>query len=84
MKVLNALKKIEKHTKVEKQDNQYRAVKNGYEISFYDNGGMGEVTCIKIRRTNDVSDSMTDYFAGSFCDTITEAIKRAGFMEVAA
>ena len=46
-------------------------------IEFHRNGRSDEVTCINVRRANDHHDSMTDYSAGSFCDNITQAIRRA-------
>lgn len=40
--------------------------------SAYDNG---DVRNIHVRRTNDVSDSMRDYFAGDFFETIKSAVE---------
>lgn len=84
MKLINAIKKLEKYTEVKKDGIFYQAVKGSEVIEFIDNGGMGEITCIKVRRINDHDDSMTDYSAGVFCDNLTQALKISGFMEAVA
>ena len=37
--------------------------------------GKAEATCVKFRNINDHSDSMTDYFAGTFMDSAKEAVE---------
>jgi hypothetical protein len=49
-------------------------------VEFLANGRWhddADITCIKVRKHNDHDDSMTDYSAGSFRDTLTAAIKSA-------
>ena len=77
MKILNAIKKLEKNGfSVESNGNQYWVETEKHNLSFLKNGGNSEeITCIQFRRINDHSDSMTDYHAGYFCNTLTEGIK---------
>ena len=42
--------------------------------SYSDDGNEEHVHLIKVTRNGDVSDSQTDYFAGSFVDNITQAL----------
>lgn len=84
MKLTNAIKKLEKYAKVTKDGIFYQAKKNGKVIEFVDNGGMGTITAIKVRRDDDHNDSMSDYTAGCFYNTLGSAIKSAGFMKAAA
>jgi hypothetical protein len=44
-------------------------------IEFHRNGGSDNVTCIRSRRISDKDDAMSDYFAGSWHDNLTQAIK---------
>lgn len=79
MKIENAIKKLSKLTKVEKGDNnQYYAILNGTVISFYKNGGgSDQAICFHTKRVGEQSDSMTDYFPGSFHNNLTQAINSA-------
>jgi len=43
------------------------------EVSFYINSD-GHISSPHVRRHNDVSDLMTDYFAGYHCDNLTQAL----------
>ena len=81
MTTKKAEKKLEKLTgkKVTVQNGR-RSVRlnNGYIISFSNNGKeteTSEAVCFHTRRETDVSDSMTDYFAGTFHDNLTQAVK---------
>jgi hypothetical protein len=79
MKVQNAVKKLEKAGfKVEVSGTHYHASKENtqYVIEFIKNGGDSEeAICINVRRTNDNHNSMIDYFAGIWCDNISQAIR---------
>lgn len=80
MKIINAIKKLEKAGfKVSKDGSQHTGVKSGldYIIEFYQNGREDSLACINVRRPDDLSDAMTDYSAGTFCDNITQAIRLA-------
>ena len=74
MKVANAIKKLEKAGFTVSNDGfSYWAKKGNRIVSFINQEDY--VICINARREDDVSDSMTDYHAGIFCDNITRAIK---------
>jgi hypothetical protein len=44
-------------------------------IEFHRNGGSENVTCIRSRRISDKDDAMSDYFAGSWHDNLTQAMR---------
>ena len=44
-------------------------------IEFHRNGGSDNATCIRSRRISDKDDAMSDYFAGSWHDNITQAMR---------
>lgn len=80
MKIQNAIKKLNKAGfKVASNNGCYSAKKDGckYLVEFHHNGKTDDVTCIGFRHENDHSDSMIDYCATFFCDTISRAIKCA-------
>ncbi len=83
MKVQNAIKKLEKagfKVKVGVLGFSYYASKENtpYVIEFRKNGGDSEeAICINTRRVNDNHNSMIDYFAGIWCDNISQAIHLA-------
>ena len=80
MTVSNAIKKLSKVGKIERDGHRYQTVKNGYLISFAPNGNDtmdNDIVCCHVQRTSDQADSMSDYFSGSFFDTLTGAIKYA-------
>ena len=82
MQVQNAIKKLEKAGfTVTKERISFRAYKGGQsEIRFMPctSGDMQSgITCIEVRGINAKDDSMTDYFAGTWMDSITQAIKFA-------
>lgn len=80
MKLQSAIKKLSKLTKVEKNGGQYSGVINGNVIEFracnssYEDTG---ITCIRVRGIKDEDDIMTDYFAGVWCNNLSQAIKMA-------
>lgn len=84
MKVENAIKKLEKNGfEVEefkgRGNDKYRGTRGDWVISFFRNGGdSGEAVNFRVRRKDDHDDIMSDYFAGSFTDNITQAIRIAG------
>ena len=79
MTISNAIKSIERQLGVtpvkSPNSNQYSVIVKGHVLSFCKNGSEDTITCVHTRRVNDESDAMTDYFAGSFWDTINKAIK---------
>lgn len=80
MKLKSAIKKLSKLTKVEKNGGQYSGVVNGNVIEFRACNSQEEdtgITCIRVRSIKDEDDSMTDYFAGVWCNNLSRAIKVA-------
>jgi hypothetical protein len=77
MTIQNAIKKVTKAFNVEPVKNgQFYSFTVGQNvIEFAQNGRSNEITCISTRRSSDKDDLMTDYFAGTFHDNITQAIK---------
>jgi hypothetical protein len=80
MTTTNAEKKLTKAGfTVAEKNGLIQASKLGckYVIEYFRNGGSQEVTCINVRRFDDHHDSMTDYAAGIWANTITQAIRLA-------
>lgn len=80
MKIANAIKKLNKEGfTVTEAHGFYSAKKSGCKklVEFHRNGRSDEATCIGYRRENHRSDSMTDYCATFFCDSLARAIKLA-------
>lgn len=80
MQTSNAVKRIEKAFNV-KFDMSERIPSVQVEraiIELYRNGEK-KLAFINVRRCDDKSDMMTDYHAGSICDTIKGAIEMANF-----
>ncbi len=80
MTTTNAIKKLTKAGfEVSQTRNAFTATSptKRHLITFYKNGGEDQVVCINVRRPNDISDSQSDYSAGVFADTITQAIALA-------
>lgn len=76
----NAIKKLNKVGKVEVVGSLYFAKTNGNIIEFMRNGREEDnchITCIRVRNERDKDDTMTDYFAGVWCDNLTQAIRLA-------
>jgi hypothetical protein len=75
MTLTNAIKAIEKKGyKVEAVGSKtYRVDLGKTVLEFFNNGCT--ITCIAVRRSNDFSDSMTDYCAWSFYPNLTQALK---------
>jgi len=76
MKTTNAVKKLEKLGFSNRGDQRsFSFSKDGsnYRIEFFDQ--TGSVICLGIRRENDHSDSMTDYCATIFADSLSQAIR---------
>lgn len=74
MKLTNAIKKLSKHGELKQNGNLFWAEIGGYVVEFMANGRIDEdttITCIRVRRKNDLDDSMTDYFARVWCDNLT-------------
>ena len=80
MKLENAIKKLSKFGKVQNQGALYFAKVNNSIVEFMRNGAIEAdygITCIRTRSVRDNDDLMTDYFAGVWCDNLTQAIKMA-------
>ena len=91
MKVKSLLRKFEKnglHWEIEKKEREYcnrggKLFANGRVFSFSTNPCKEEdflnedISTLHVRRENDHSDIMTDYFAGYFVDTIKHALSLA-------
>lgn len=79
MKLENAIKKLEKvGMKVNYNGEQYfaRAENGRREIRFRANrGGSTSLTCIQVRGFDQMDDSQSDYFAGTWCDNLSQAIR---------
>lgn len=76
-KLSYALKRMEKVGEVYKAGPFYE-VRVGREIiRVTGNGGNDDIATINVRRVNDNDDIMTDYFAGSYYDNISQAIRSA-------
>lgn len=76
MTLTNAIKKAEKVTGQKAQVNgQHRYFEyKGFVLSFAQNGRYDEATCFYTRRKGQHDDLMTDYFAGTFHNNLTQAI----------
>lgn len=78
MKIENALKKLDKAGFIVSQNGMFfHANKKGsnHEINFISNEG--GVQCINVKHCLEKADFLTDYFPGTWCDSITQAIKLA-------
>lgn len=74
MKTVSLVKKIENAGfKVEVNGRTHTAKGDKYAVSFTDQDG--SAICIHVCRHGDVSDSMTDYFAGFFVETAKRAVQ---------
>lgn len=80
MKLENAIKKLSNVTRVQQNGNQFWGELNRYVVEFCVNGRIEDdrdIVCIRIRSKKDKDDSMTDYCAGTWCDSLTQAIRMA-------
>ena len=80
MKIQNAINKLTKAGfKISTDDHSFVAKKEGHKrvVTFMRNGNSEDAVCIGYRYEDDKSDSMTDYCATFFCDTLTKAIRCA-------
>jgi hypothetical protein len=68
---------IARYGPVHNQGNRYWGQRNDHEVAVIDQGG--DAITIKVRHLKDVSDLLTDYFAGSYAPNIKRAIKWAGW-----
>lgn len=77
MKTVNAIKKLQKAGLViTAVGNRYTAEKADCNtIIKFIAQSEDSITCIQVRRKTDQDDSQSDYFAGTWCDNITQAIK---------
>ncbi|MCK9473350.1 hypothetical protein [Sulfurimonas sp.] len=80
MKLTNAIKKLSKYGEVKQDGNLFWAEIKSYVVQFRANGPIEEGTTargFRVKSKNDEDDIMTDYFAGVWCDNLTQAIKVA-------
>ena len=79
MTIANAIGKLERNGFMVSGDGMnFRAANPGNQtrvIEFGRNGREDSVVCIRSRHVRDMDDSMSDYCAGCWHDTITQAIK---------
>lgn len=78
MELTTAIKKAEKLSgkKVTVNGQQHTVIYKGYVVGFSANGRIESgvsATCYHTKRVGEMSDSMTDYFPGTFHDNITQA-----------
>jgi len=72
----NAINKLKKgQYKIHVNDGRVSAIKNDGVIEFIKYDSSGKIDCIRVRGVNDKDDIMTDYFAGTWCDNLTQAMK---------
>ena len=74
MKTLNAIKKMNALGPVTITKCGAKMETNGRVITISHNSGSDEIHTIHVRRVNDISDSMTDYFAGWFPSNMKRAL----------
>jgi hypothetical protein len=83
MTIANAIKKLERNGwAVRHWERQYIARKDGLntEISFLPNGQDlpdNSAVCLRVRNVSDLDDIQSDYCAGSFCDSMAQALRLA-------
>jgi hypothetical protein len=81
MTTANATKKLTKagFTVSETRPGYYHAAKptTPSVIEYFRNGRSDQVVCINVRHVADKHDSQSDYCAGTFADSITQAIRLA-------
>jgi len=78
MKIQNALNKLNKagFTIVENGNIFIASKPNGKKVvQFLRNGRSEEITCVGFRNINDASDSLIDYCATIFCDSLNQAMR---------
>lgn len=85
MTIANAIKKLEKAgwtVSYHQFSNLYLASKDGIRnvIDFHPNGSNtpeNSIVCLRVRGIQDRDDMQSDYCAGSFCDSMTQALRWA-------
>jgi hypothetical protein len=79
MTVANAIKKLSKYGTVKVDDTKKHYIHyRGYEVSFRPNGALtpdASITCEHTRQIGEESDINSDYFAGSYWNNLTQALK---------
>jgi translation initiation factor IF-2 len=81
MQIKNAIKKLEKAGFNVSSNGRNVTAKKGLQIiSVSANGGdlSDRVATVRVRSQMDTDCSQTDYFAGVYCDSVTQAIKIVG------
>lgn len=77
MTIEKAVRKLEKAGfRISNNGRFYFAIKNEEIIDFHDQDG--KVYGIRQRGINDHDDVQSDYFAGVYCDNISQAIRISG------
>ena len=81
MIVSNGIKKLSKYGQVQHdKTGKYWIVKGRYEVSFRANGEDRpdqDIVCEHTQRVNEVEDSQSDYFPGSYWPNLTQALRYA-------
>jgi len=80
MKITNAIKKLEKSGyTVTNEGMIFVAARENSKrvIEFIRNGGSDQIAVIKVRGSSESNDPVTDYYCGSYMDTITQAMRYA-------
>ena len=79
MKLENAIKKLNKvGMKVSHNGTQYfaRTEDGTSEIRFRTSGeGFTTIFCIQVHKVGEMGDSQSDYFAGTLCSSLPQAIR---------
>lgn len=71
-----AIKTIEKATSLKvftNNNHNYKVTNDTNKLTWIDQAG--EVTCLHVMGVNEQSDPMTDYFPGSFYETVKSALR---------
>ena len=77
MKLANAIKKLATVGEVTQSGAKYSATSGNYVVSFYANRDNTAATGFKVTHIKAMDDHSSDYFAGTYCQNLTQAIKLA-------
>jgi len=79
MTLANGIKKLSKLGEVTESNGIYSVENNGVVVEFARNGRIENdypICCIRVYSKKDSDDNMTDYSAGVWCKTLTQAFKK--------
>lgn len=78
MKLTSAIKKLSKYGEVKQDGNLFWADIKSNVVQFRTTMGDGAMASgFRVRSKSDKDEIMTDYFAGVWCDNLTQAIRVA-------